>query len=163
MWNPINGGDTRRGRKIVVKEVEARLDASASTRSVLEIHQVSLNMGPFSTSQLSRMITAHYQSPSLKDISISGSTSPSEYNVTIGAGYPKLSAMAKRGETVSRPPTCIGLNLKDLQVGIANGNQFCWEYPVSKSSEYMKKSAKFVNHNGTIMYPSSSPPEAMSI
>lgn len=39
---------------LVVKEVEARIYASASTAIMLEIYEIRLNMEPSSTSQLSR-------------------------------------------------------------------------------------------------------------
>ena len=166
IWNPSSGNGSRCRCNIVAKEVEARLDASPSTNTVLEIYEIRLSMGPSPTSQFSRMITAHHQSPSLKDITVSGSTTSYEYGVEIAAGYPqvaKVGATAKQGEAVNRPPTCIGLNLKTLQVGIENGNQLYWKYPVKKSLEYLKKSAKFVDHSGSIMYPSNNPPDTMRV
>jgi hypothetical protein len=41
-----------------MKEVEARVDATASTTSMLEIYEIRLNVGPLSTSQLSRIADA---------------------------------------------------------------------------------------------------------
>lgn len=151
-------------RNILVKEVEARLDCPQSQRSPLEIEEIKLHVGP--SLPTSRMVTAHQQSPSLTDIRVSGSSHYREYGVTLGSGYPQLAsvgAVAKWGQTLDRPLASIGLDLSGVQLGIENGNQFYWRYPVSRSQEYLKKSATFFNHSGTIVYPSTAPPEAMRV
>ena len=92
-WNTSNGitnEEPRRGCSIHVTEIEARSDASESTKNLLEIHEIRLNMGPSSKTFLSRGITAHNQSPSLRSICVSDSTTTQEYSVTVSAGYPQF-------------------------------------------------------------------------
>ena len=100
----------------------------------------------------------HSSSSSTKfdNISVSGSQNYRERGITLGTGYPtiaSLGAVSKWGETLERPSSSIGLDFNGVQIGIENGNQFYWRYPVSKLQEYMRKSATFFNYNGTIVSP----------
>jgi hypothetical protein len=153
--NGINPNESSRSQcNILIEELEARLDHPPIQRGPVEIQEVRLHIGPSATA--SRMVTAHHQVPSLTNISVSGSSNYRERGITLGTGYPtfaSLGAVAKWGETLERPPTSIGLDFKGVQVGIENGNQFYWRYPVSKSQEYMKKSATFPTIVGRLFTP----------
>lgn len=166
---PENLGYSRNGCEIIVEEVQARLDACERQNNPFEINELRLTMGPsWNTieTQLTRLTTAHFQSPSLTDITISSVMDSREFGIQFGAGHPGTASFGssfKRGETLQRPPECVGLQLKNIQVGVENGHQFFWKYPVSKTHPLLKKLATFSNHRGTIAFPPDSPPDAIFV
>ena len=132
-WNMDETNTVERSRNecnILVQELEARLDVPLLHEHPLEFQEFRLYIG--SSLKTSRRITAHQQYRNLLNISISGASNYQVYGVSLGTGYPQvalLGAMAKRGEMLNRPPISVGLELKNVQVGIDLENQLYGHIP----------------------------------
>lgn len=156
---------SRRVCKFKIKSLEGRLGMGSSPLRIQDIRiSTGPQLDPAITTHTARSFTCSDQSPSKLDATVSGVSYSSGGSGAVSIGYPQsvgVSTTRNWGETIQRPPACLGLNLKDMEIGIDSNNQFVWRYPVLRNNDLRHKSVKFENHTGSITYPTTQSPTSM--
>jgi hypothetical protein len=168
-----------------VDELEARLSliVSGSSRAwngALRIEELSLgikptvlwheNMNSAGLNQALRHFTAHHQSPAQREATVAGLTSTEEWGGAFRAGYPQpgisVEVTRKKGISRARPVgNGIDFDFDKIEIGIHEGNQFLWRYPLQRHTPYYgeSKSVRLGPHSGTIAYQTDTPPDKIKI
>jgi hypothetical protein len=152
--------------EIEVKSLEANLGIGSSP---LRIQDIKFTTGPQlgqANSRDSRSFTCYDQHPHKLDATVSGMSYSRGNSGRLSVGYPPsvgVTTTKNWTETIQRPSTCLGLNLKDMEIGIDCNNQFVsgWRYPILRKNDLRHKLVKFENHNGSMAYVTSQFPESI--